>query len=268
MSTPFAEDVNACADSGWKAVEIWLTKLEKHLETASLDSVRELFANRGIQAVAAAYQGGLLLSHGESRQAHFEHFRRRLELCEALKIPTLLLAADYLPKMDPAAWERALVSLKQAGQWAAGFGVHLALEFRGTDAFCTNLSTTAQFVEAIQEPNVGLCLDIFHYYKGPSKFQDLEAIDPRLIRHVQLCDVAGVLRELMTDSDRILPGDGEFEIQPIVQKLADTGYTGYLSLELMNPTLWSMKPTQVAELGLTALDRIRSSISHPSTKDS
>ena len=34
------------------------------------------------------------------------------------------------------------------------------------------------------------------------------------------------------------------------------GYDGYVSLELMNPTLWQMKPVQVVEIGLTALRRV------------
>ena len=34
------------------------------------------------------------------------------------------------------------------------------------------------------------------------------------------------------------------------------GYDGYVSLEVMNPVLWQMKLTQVAELGLMALRRV------------
>ena len=34
------------------------------------------------------------------------------------------------------------------------------------------------------------------------------------------------------------------------------GYDGYVSLEVMNPVLWEMRLTQVAELGLMALRRV------------
>jgi sugar phosphate isomerase/epimerase len=106
------------------------------------------------------------------------------------------------------------------------------------------------------EPNVGVNLDVFHYYTGPSKFEDLGLLTPANLAFVQVCDVAGVPRELATDSDRILPGDGEFHLAPIVQHLRQVGYTGYVSLELMNPTLWKIKPAQVAELGMSALRRL------------
>ena len=72
---------------------------------------------------AAAYQGGLLLSQGEQRRAHFDDFRRRLEFCAQFGIPTLLVVADFVEAVDRTALERAVVSLAEAGQTAAGFGV-------------------------------------------------------------------------------------------------------------------------------------------------
>lgn len=256
LPAAFADDLNAFADVGWPAAELWLTKLEKHLESASVADVRRLMADRNLAPAAAAYQGGLLLSQGEQRKAHFDHFRRRLELCQALGVPTLLLVADFAHRPDETALRRAVVSLAQAAQWAAGSNVRLALEFRGSDAFCTSLDTALGLVVQCGEPNVGVCLDVFHYYKGPSKPEDLAGLTRENLAHVQLCDVAGVPRELMTDSDRVLPGDGDFRFGPVVEMLRRIGYDGYVSLEVMNPTLWQMKLTQVAELGLMALRRV------------
>jgi 2-keto-myo-inositol isomerase len=256
LPAPFPDDVAAFGEVEWRAAEVWLTKLEKHLQTATVDDVRRLFAEKDVRPVAAAYQGGLLLSQGDQRKAHFDHFRRRLELCQAVGIPTLVVAADHQPKPDPQGWQRAVVSLKQAGQWAAGFDVRLAFEFRGADAFCTNLATALGLVEAAAEPNVGVCLDLFHYYKGPSKSDDLAGLTRENLAFVQFSDVAGVPRELMTDADRVMPGDGEFRFDDVLATLRRIGYDGYVSLELMNPVLWEMKLTQVAELGLMALRRV------------
>src|SRR5690349_1374507 len=100
LTTPFAADIAALASGGCMAVEIWLTKLEKHLETATVDGTRKLLAEREIVPAAAAYQGGLLLSQGEARAVHFEHFRRRLDLCQGLGIPTLILVADFVQNPD------------------------------------------------------------------------------------------------------------------------------------------------------------------------
>ena len=92
----------------------------------------------------------MLLSQGEQRKAHFDHFRRRLDLCQAFGIPTMLLVADFAQRSDATALQRAVVSLAQAAQWAAGFDVRLALEFRGVGRFCTSLDTALGLVAAVR----------------------------------------------------------------------------------------------------------------------
>src|SRR5262245_31343603 len=237
-------------------MEVWLTKLEDHLETHSLADTRKLLTDRGMALAAAAYQGGLLLSQGEQRRAHYDHLRKRLDLCQQLGIPTLLVAADFAEPVDATAMERAVVSLAQAAQWAAGFNVRLALEFRGKNTFCASLDTALSLIAQCGEPNVGINFDVFHYYTGPSKLEDLELLLPELLAHVQLCDVSGVPRELAADADRILPGDGDFRLGPLLDRFRVLGYDGWVSLELMNPTIWQAKAVQVAEVGITALRRV------------
>jgi sugar phosphate isomerase/epimerase len=152
--------------------------------------------------------------------------------------------------------ERAVDSLTQAAQWAAGSDVRLALEFRGSATFCSSLDTALSVVAACGERNVGVCLDVFHYYTGPSKFDDLGLLTRANLAFVQVCDLAGVPRELATDADRILPGEGDFRLGPIVDRLRQIGYDGWVSLELLNPMLWQAKVSQVAELGLGAVQRL------------
>jgi sugar phosphate isomerase/epimerase len=258
MPASFAEDLDAYAAAGIAAVEVWLTKLETALESRSPGDLKKQLEDTSIALVAASYQGGLLLSQGEQRRAHFDHFKRRLDLCQHFGIGTMLVVADFAQKPSATDFERAIVSLKQAAQWAAGFGVRLALEFRGGDAFCSCLETALMLVEHCREPNVGVNLDVFHYYKGPSKPEDLERLTKHNLAFVQVCDVSGVPRELMTDSDRILPGEGDFRLEPMIARLREIGYDGYLSLEVLNPTIWQAKANQVAELGRSALNRLLS----------
>jgi sugar phosphate isomerase/epimerase len=259
LAGSFADDAENYPAAGCHAIEVWLTKLEKHLEDVSASDTRKALADRGLSLVAAAYQGGLLLSQGQERKAHFDHLKRRLDLCQGFGIRTLVLAPDFAQKIDPQGLQRAVVSLAQAARWAAAFGVRLALEFRGTDTFCSCLDTALGLVGQCGEANVGVCLDVFHYYKGPSKPEDLERLTAANLFHVQVCDVAGVPRELMTDADRVIPGDGDFRLGPVVRRLREIGYAGAVSLELMNPVLWRANPKQVVGLGLAAVERLLAS---------
>ena len=252
----FADDVAHFADAGCPAMEVWLTKLETHLEKQSVAETRRLIGDRGLRLVAAAYQGGLLLAGGEQRQAHFDHFRRRLDLCQQFQIPTLLVVADFVEATSHADLERAIASLREAAEWAANYEVRLALEFRAKNSLCACLETALALVHQCGAPNVGVNFDVFHYYTGPSKFEDLGLLTADRLCHVQLSDLAGISRELASDADRILPGDGDFQLAPILDHFRRIGYVGYVSLELMNPTLWQANPQQVAEVGMTALRKV------------
>jgi 4-hydroxyphenylpyruvate dioxygenase len=237
-------------------MEVWLTKLETHLEQHSAADTKKLLEDRQMTLAAASYQGGLLLSQGEQRQAHYDHFKRRLDLCQWFGISTLLVAADFVEKVEPTDLERAVVSLTQAAQWAAAFNIRLALEFRGRATFCASLDTALSLVAACGEPNVGVNLDVFHYYTGPSKFEDLGHLTKDNLAFVQVSDLAGVPRELATDADRVLPGEGDFQLRPILQQLRAIGYDGWVSLELLNPVLWQVKNSQVVELAMAAMRRL------------
>lgn len=256
MQSSLFEDLDACAAAGWPEYEVWLTKLETCLRDRDIASIREYAAQKSIRLAAASYQGGLLLSQGEQRKAHFEHFQQRLALCEALGIRTMLIVADFARSVQPQDLERAVVSLRQASQWAAGFGVTLALEFRGADAFCASLDTAVSLVEHAGETNLGVCLDLFHYHKGPSKLEDLDSLPLHRLAFLQVCDVAGVPREIMSDSDRVLPGDGDFPLSVIVKKLGEIGYDGSISVELFNPQIWQLPAIQVADLAMAAMNRL------------
>ncbi|GIW80313.1 MAG: hypothetical protein KatS3mg105_2120 [Gemmatales bacterium] len=256
MPQSFADDVQTFAEVGCHGMEVWLTKLEKHLEQSSIAETKQLLAKRQMTLAAAAYQGGLLVSQGAARKEHFEHFKRRLELCREFDIPTLLVIADFVETIDASSVERAIVLLKEAGRLAASYGVRLALEFRSSATFCTSLDTAVALVSQCGEANIGINFDVFHFYTGPSKTEDLALLSRDNLFFVQLADLAGVPRELASDSDRVLPGEGDFRLEPIMQRLREIGYEGWVSLELMNPVLWQTKATSVAELGFSALERV------------
>jgi len=257
LSTPFEDDVVAYARGGWEAVEVWLTKLETYLESHTPAEARALLADHGLRPLAAAGQGGLLLSAGAEREAHWGLFRGRLDLLHEVGVPTLVLAADFNRELVPDDYSRAADALAGAAEVAAGAGVRIALEFQKQARFCASLDTTLALIaqSGAAAGTVGVCLDVFHYYTGPSKFEDLAYLTPENLAWVQLCDLSGTPREIATDGDRILPGEGDFQLDPILDHLAAVGYDGGVSLEVLNPMLWRIAAGRVADLGRQALGR-------------
>lgn len=263
LNAPLERDIAEYAGAQCRDIELWLTKLETYLEQRSVDDARRLFAEHEVNIPVASYQGGLLTSQGESRRETWGHFAKRLELCQTFGIGTLVVAADIQDPLDETVLERIHVSLLDAAKRAADHNVRIALEFQAGSRFLNNLQSTAAIIAEIGLDNLGICLDLFHYYTGPSKYEDLGLVTPQNLFHVQLSDLSGIAREFASDSDRIIPGDGDFLLVPILDHLRHIGYDGYLSMELMNPLIWQVPPENTAEIGITALRKLLGLQSRP-----
>lgn len=256
LPSPWDNDLKEYSAAACSTVEIWLGKLETYLDTHSVGDARGLMDRHGLKGPVASYQGGLLTSQGDARGEHWAHFARRLEICRELEIGTLVVACDISGPTGPQDIDRAIVSLQQAAKRAAEFGLRLALEFQAPAALGNNLETAASLVAAAAESNLGICFDAFHYYTGPSKQEDLSCLTAENLFHVQLCDLAGRPRELAADSDRILPGDGDFQLGPLIEHFRSIGYREHISVEVMDPRLWQVPPRQFAEIAMTALRKL------------
>ncbi len=106
-------------------------------------------------------------------------------------------------------------------------------------------------------------MDAFHFHTGPSKLHDLRWLTAANLFHVQLCDLVDVPRELARDRDRILPGEGDILLTPLLDRLRDIGYAGPVSIELMNPQIWQVPPRQFGEIAITALRKLLGMAEHP-----
>lgn len=256
LNSPFGTDVEDYAAGQCGAIEVWFTKLESHLESNSTDEVRQLKKEHQIELPVASFQGGLLSSQGAARDQAWQLFESRLGLCRELGIQTMVVACDVAGPLGQQDLDRVRVSLKQAGQRAEADDVRLALEFQARSDFGNNLQTAVALVDESDCSSLGICLDAFHYYNGPSKPDDLGLLTCENLFHVQLCDLADVPREFATDSHRILPGEGDIPLSPIVDRLRDIDYDGYVSIELMNPQIWQVPALQFGEIGMTAIRRV------------
>ena len=239
-----------------RLIEVWLGHAEHYLDGKPAQALSELLLHHGCDPVAATFQGGLLTSQGDARREHWAHFEKRLALCSAASIPTLVLAGDVYGPLGPEDLGRLSASLVESAKRAADAGVRLALEFDARASFPNNLQSAVALIEDVGLPSLGICLDWFHFSVGPSKVIDLHLLTPETIALVQLSDIADVPREMATDADRILPGEGNSPPQQLIAHLEVMKYVGPISIELQNPQLWQVPPRQFGEIAITALRKL------------
>ena len=90
-------------------------------------------------------------------------------------------------------------------------------------------------------------IDTYHFWIGPSKFEDLELLRDGELVHMHFEDTPREpVRELLEQRHRVLPGDGVAPLKRIVEAVKRKKYAGALSVELMEPSFQSMDPYQLA----------------------
>ncbi|MCM8816595.1 MAG: sugar phosphate isomerase/epimerase [Candidatus Omnitrophica bacterium] len=258
MKTDFAKDIEAYSNAGFTAIEIWLPKLKEYLgKGGSLSDVKKMLGNSGLKPIGACYQAGLMFPSGKTKKEVMKEFSENLEICGHLEIPVLIVPADNISPVEDRHYYEAAGNLVEACEYAEKFSVKLAIEFLARARFLGCLSTAAILARKMQRENAGILFDTFHFYCGISKIEDIDGIQGKEILLVHLKDVAEKPREIMTDKDRVLPGDGIIPLEKIIGELQKIGYDGYYSLELFNEELWSQDPYKVAKKCFENLGKLR-----------
>lgn len=257
LQSSFETDIEGFSQAGLQSIEIWLTKLERFLATHSIDDARQLLADNSMTPAVASLQGGLFSGPGPDRDESWSLFAKRMQLCRQLEIETIVVALDIKPPCDLDDI-RSGESLQRIANIADECGVRVALEFQSQAAFGNNLQTAAALVGQVNRSCLGICLDAFHFFTGPSKLSDLNYLNQENLFHVQLADLADVPREIAADSDRIVPGDGDFELSAIMNHLRSINFPSCVSMELMNPRISQIPAHQVGDVGRRTIERLAS----------
>ena len=92
--------------------------------------------------------------------------------------------------------------------------------------------------------------------ENSSDFAGLKLLGAKSIGIFHVNDYPKLERGKIVDADRVYPGDGIAPLKEILGSLQEMNYTGYLSLELFNPTYWKQDPLEVAQTGLKKLKAI------------
>ena len=139
-------------------------------------------------------------------------YERHLDVMAELgtsQVNTVSFDPDLVRTVDGFAW---------VAEMAAARGMSTTVEFAPSLTIKT-LDAALDAARHVGRPDFGLLIDTMHLIRAGNKAADLTAVDPSLIRHVQLSDNTirqrgAVYRE---DSiDRMVPGEGELPLGEIL----------------------------------------------------
>lgn len=225
---PIEEGIRRLARFGYQGVELVG-------EPAEMDVARIKHLLEDNEVVASSIvsiytpERDIVSSDPGVRRNAIDYVRGNVSLAAELGADVVTLTPTACMKITPEVelaqeWAWAVEAGRELADHAADHGVSIAVEpWNRYETYLINrLEQSVAFVDEVDRPGIGCMADTFHMALEES---DIAAA----IRH------AGdrLVHVHLADSNRAAPGFGHTDFRPIVQAIADVGYQGWISYELL-----------------------------------
>ena len=250
--------IEATATAGYQAIEPWVSFIHEYATGGgSLPDLKRHIADLGLTVESAIAFPQWVVDDPNSRARGLEETRRDMDV--VAQIGGKRIAA---PPAGPS--NRPVIGLKRIAERYRAvlelgdrMGVVPELEFWGMSPHLSRLSQAAFVAIETGHPKACVLPDVFHLYKGGSDFQGLRLLSGQALQVIHMNDYpAEPPRELITDADRVYPGDGVAPIKQILAELRRVAPGIILSLELFNPAYWKGDPLDTARAGLARMKAV------------
>jgi sugar phosphate isomerase/epimerase len=143
-----------------------------------------------------------------------------------------------LTMMNTRVRDESIELLGRCADVLAPSGARVALEF-GPTGPCCSIPDAVGIVDAVGR-GAGVVIDTWHFFHGPSTFEDLEGVGLDRIAYVQFDDAPGAVSDDImheTLDRRLMPGDGILDLDRFARTLRDRGWEGMVAIEVLNSEL-------------------------------
>lgn len=133
-----------------------------------------------------------------------------------------------------AAFDVAVREYSALADFAANHNLRIALEplnpiLMNVDTFLCRLLDALQIVRAVNRPNFGVWLDVWHVWQDAAAVQHIRECGDRIFGvHVNDWHAPRCF------GDRAVIGQGEIDLPPLLRAIRETGYQGAYTLELFS----------------------------------
>jgi sugar phosphate isomerase/epimerase len=234
-----AERCREAAKAGMKGIGIWHADLAHSLESRSLDEIKKLLDDNGLEYLELEFIWGFFEDEGtEGRKESDEMRNLLLDAAGALgahhvKVGNIPGVPCELPKLT----ERYAELCADAANRTDAV---IAYEFMPFDVNVDNLDAALQVVEGAGAKNGGLVIDTWHMAKLDIKPDELKRIPLEYLTWVELSDGKYEWMEDRIEETtrfRKLPGEGEFDIRGYIRAAQEMGYDDAWGIEVLSDEL-------------------------------
>jgi sugar phosphate isomerase/epimerase len=254
---PIAERVRAVADAGFCGLGLIADDLVAIRDAIGFDALKGLIADAGLTHVEIELLERWWIPRGEA--GHTYDVRDLLfEAADVLNPAMIKIGSENGP---PATDPLALAApLRDLAAQAEAHGTRVAIETMPFSAIAT-VPMGAGIVSAAGHSAAGLLVDAWHVFRAGTSLAELRAtLRPEMIFGVELDDaMPEVVGTLFADTvdNRVLCGDGAFDLPGLVATLRELGFDGPWGVEILSTSFRTLPVGQAlrlaAESALTVL---------------
>jgi sugar phosphate isomerase/epimerase len=135
-------------------------------------------------------------------------------------------------------------------QRAAPLGIRIALEFL-PESGIPDVQHARRVLEACDQPNLGLMLDVFHLGRSGGTVDDVRRFAAGAITSIQLSDRHAGTVGHVAYGGRLMPGEGQLPLHELVAVSLENNPAATLDIEVLNDELRSL-PADTATSRLAA----------------
>lgn len=256
-TVPAPEQFEIAARAGFGAVEPWIRDLENYQKKGgSMSDLAKRVKDLGLQIPSAIGFAQWIVDDDAQRAKGLEQMKHDMDL--VAQVGGTRIAAPPIGANNPNAPELNLHAVAERYRAVLELGDKMGvvpeLEIWGPSKNLHRLGEAALVAIETGHPKACILADIYHLYKGGSEFGGLALLSGNSMHCLHANDYpADPPRDKITDAQRVYPGDGIAPLGQIFHALRDTGYRGWLSLELFNRDYWKLSPQKVAQTGIEKL---------------
>ncbi len=227
--------ISAVADAGFEFMGLTHADVVELRDTVGLTDVAALAASHGVRISELEMVMDWYEVEDRTLRTSADQVRDDL-LAAAVELGSTHVKAgcDYLDRD----WEFDHLAREFAHLCALAdqASIRIALE---PQAYC-HVKTPEEglrLIEAAGSATAGLCIDIWHLARSGYALEKLADLDPERLVSVEINDAAAEpVGSLIDDTitNRLLPGEGDFDLDTFIRAIRATGYTGPWGVEMLS----------------------------------
>jgi protein FrlC len=237
---PFEEAVKRIASLGYDGIEIWGCRPHAYTFDMDDEAIRDrkrAIAEAGLEVPCLTpdqfYPAPYInpaSPYEKYRKQSIEFLKASLDCAAKFGAPMMSMAPGkcLYGQSKSNAWQLLVQAVGECADRARSLGLKLAVE--PCPPIETNLMSTLhdflQLSRDVNATNLGCLLDIAHQNITHENCTDFAKVLGDKLYHIHISDNGGTIDQ------GLVPGDGTVQFQPFMRSLRESGYAGYLSLEM------------------------------------